>query len=105
MKTQDVNEIRKIAPRRYPFLLVNRIAGIENVAVNEPFFQGHFPDFHARFRNPVVLSDTLRLEMAMVERRSNVAKMAGRATVDSVLVAEVEAMCKLVPAPGVAAGG
>lgn len=47
----DVNAIRKMLPHRYPFLLVdkifhiddNSVAGIKNVTVNEPFFQGHFP--------------------------------------------------------------
>jgi 3-hydroxyacyl-[acyl-carrier-protein] dehydratase len=47
-----VNEIMKLLPHRYPFLLVDRIAdfqpgvsatGIKNVTINEPFFQGHFP--------------------------------------------------------------
>ncbi len=50
----DINEIKKILPHRYPFLLVDkviecdmdsRIVGIKNVTVNEPFFQGHFPEF------------------------------------------------------------
>lgn len=49
----DINEIREILPHRYPFLLVDRIiemtsecvVGIKNVTQNEPFFQGHFPDF------------------------------------------------------------
>ena len=49
----DVNKIMKILPHRYPFLLVDRIlsferlktvTGIKNVTVNEPFFQGHWPD-------------------------------------------------------------
>jgi UDP-3-O-[3-hydroxymyristoyl] N-acetylglucosamine deacetylase / 3-hydroxyacyl-[acyl-carrier-protein] dehydratase len=49
----DVNKIMKILPHRYPFLLVDRILsfeplkqvmGIKNVTVNEPFFQGHWPD-------------------------------------------------------------
>ncbi|WP_151670481.1 3-hydroxyacyl-ACP dehydratase FabZ [Nitrincola schmidtii] len=49
----DVNEIRKYLPHRYPFLLVDRvielvpgqsIVAIKNVTVNEPFFNGHFPD-------------------------------------------------------------
>ena len=64
---------------------------------------------NARFRKPVVPGDTLRLEMKVVKRRSNVAKMAGRATVDGVLVAEAEVMCKLedkatepVPVPALA---
>lgn len=48
----DVNEIKKIIPHRYPFLLIDRVielqegvkaVGIKNVSVNEPFFQGHFP--------------------------------------------------------------
>lgn len=49
----DIQEIREILPHRYPFLLVDRIVelepdrivGIKNVTVNEPFFTGHFPDF------------------------------------------------------------
>lgn len=47
----DVNQIRSLLPHRYPFLLVdkiiekgeNHIVGVKNVTVNEPFFQGHFP--------------------------------------------------------------
>jgi 3-hydroxyacyl-[acyl-carrier-protein] dehydratase len=48
-----INEIMKHLPHRYPFLLVDRIVelepgvralGIKNVTINEPFFQGHFPD-------------------------------------------------------------
>lgn len=53
MPTLDIEEIRKILPHRFPMLLVDRIlelepdriVGIKNVTVNEPFFQGHFPDF------------------------------------------------------------
>src|ERR1700682_5081761 len=49
----DINAIREILPHRYPFLLVDRIeeldaervVGIKNVTVNEPFFAGHFPDY------------------------------------------------------------
>ncbi len=50
----DSVAIRKIIPHRYPFLLVDRIieltpgeraVGIKNVSANEPFFQGHFPDY------------------------------------------------------------
>lgn len=46
-------DIMKLLPHRYPFLLVDRvtefetgkrIVGIKNVTINEPFFQGHFPD-------------------------------------------------------------
>src|SRR6185437_13436534 len=49
----DIDAIREILPHRYPFLLVDRIeeleaeriVGIKNVTINEPFFNGHFPDF------------------------------------------------------------
>ncbi len=50
----DINEIKKIIPHRYPFLLVDKIiecdddsqiVGIKSVTMNEPFFQGHFPEF------------------------------------------------------------
>jgi 3-hydroxymyristoyl/3-hydroxydecanoyl-(acyl carrier protein) dehydratase len=49
----------------------------------------------ARFRRPVVPGDQLRIEMRVIKRKGTVAKMAGRATVDGVLVAEAEVMCKL----------
>ena len=53
----DIQEILRLLPHRYPFLLVDRIVsmtagpvaagskvtGLKNVSVNEPFFQGHFP--------------------------------------------------------------
>ncbi len=47
----DIEGVMRILPHRYPFLMVdrivkiegNRIVGIKNVSINEPFFQGHFP--------------------------------------------------------------
>ncbi len=48
----DINEIKKILPHRYPFLLVDRvleivpkqrIVALKNVTANENFFNGHFP--------------------------------------------------------------
>ena len=48
-----INDIKRILPHRYPFLLVDRVievdgirraVGIKNVTINEPFFQGHFPE-------------------------------------------------------------
>ena len=50
---------------------------------------------NARFRRPVVPGDTLRMEMKILKRKASVAKMAGVATVDGAVVAEVEVMCKL----------
>lgn len=55
-RTLNISEIKEIIPHRYPFLLVDRIieaetepvvraVGIKNVTANEPFFQGHFPEY------------------------------------------------------------
>ncbi len=50
----DIQEIMKLLPHRYPFLLVDRIVefdpgrrivGLKNVTINEPFFPGHFPEY------------------------------------------------------------
>jgi 3-hydroxyacyl-[acyl-carrier-protein] dehydratase len=137
----DISEIREILPHRYPFLLVDRIleleperiVGIKNVTINEPFFVGHFPDFpvmpgvliveamaqvagvlvlsqipdrknklvllasveQAKFRRPVRPGDQLRIEMKLTRRKASIAKMNGVATVDGLVVAEAEMMCKL----------
>ena len=53
LEAMDILQILKLLPHRYPFLLVDRIVdirgdesciGIKNVTMNEPHFQGHFPD-------------------------------------------------------------
>ena len=52
VSTKKIKEILEILPHRFPFLLVDRIietdgssymVGLKNVTINEPFFQGHFP--------------------------------------------------------------
>src|SRR3981081_187300 len=50
---------------------------------------------YAKFRRPVVPGDQLRMELQMLKRKASVAKMSGKATVDGLLVAEAEVMCKL----------
>jgi 3-hydroxyacyl-[acyl-carrier-protein] dehydratase len=54
MNGLDQHSIRRLLPHRYPMLLVDRvldyapgqyIRGLKNVTVNEPFFQGHFPQY------------------------------------------------------------
>jgi 3-hydroxyacyl-[acyl-carrier-protein] dehydratase len=141
MALLDIEAIRNILPHRYPMLLVDRIlelepdriVGIKNVTMNEPFFTGHFPDYpvmpgvliveamaqvagvlvlkeidnrhekivflaaieNAKFRRPVVPGDQLRIEMKVGKRKASVAKMYGQATVDGVVVAEAEVLCKL----------
>lgn len=53
LEAADIMKLLRLLPHRYPFLLVDRIVdidrdnaavGIKNVTVNEPHFQGHFPD-------------------------------------------------------------
>ena len=54
LKSADIQLIQKIIPHRYPFLLIDKVleidnlksaTGVKNVTFNEPYFQGHFPNF------------------------------------------------------------
>jgi len=145
MPSLDIQAIRDILPHRFPMLLVDRIeeleadrvVGIKNVTANEPFFEGHFPDFPvmpgvliveamaqvagvlvlssipdrhkklvllasvegAKFRKPVRPGDQLRIEMKVGKRKETVAKMFGTASVNGVVVAEAEMLCKLADRP------
>ena len=65
----DINDIMKMLPHRYPFLMVDKIiefetskraVGIKNVTVDEPFFKGHFPD------NPIMPGVLILEAMAQV---------------------------------------
>ncbi len=67
-QTFDVMQVMKILPHRYPFLMVdkvtkiegNRVTAVKNVTINEPYFQGHFP-------NHPIMPGVLQLEaMAQV---------------------------------------
>jgi 3-hydroxyacyl-[acyl-carrier-protein] dehydratase len=53
----------------------------------------------AKFRKPVVPGDQLRIEMKVLKRKATIAKMNGVATVNGVVVAEAEMMCKLADRP------
>ncbi|GAB6163171.1 3-hydroxyacyl-ACP dehydratase FabZ [Desulfothermus naphthae] len=53
-KFMDIRKILELLPHRFPFLLVDRVlefekgkslVAIKNVTINEPYFQGHFPDY------------------------------------------------------------
>ena len=57
----------------------------------------------AKFRRPVLPGDQLRIEMKVGKRKATVAKMYGQATVDGVVVAEAQVMCKLADKEPVAA--
>jgi 3-hydroxyacyl-[acyl-carrier-protein] dehydratase len=54
LKTADIACVMKLLPHRYPFLMLDRMydmngdescVGVKSVTINEPFFQGHFPQF------------------------------------------------------------
>ena len=64
-----LDDIKRVLPHRYPFLLVDRIlsielgqhiVGLKNVTVNEPFFSGHFPN------NPIMPGVLIVEAMAQV---------------------------------------
>lgn len=80
----DVNQIMKVLPHRYPFLMVDRVISIDgnhiiaqkNVSINEPYFQGHFP-------NHPIMPGVLQLEaiaqvagILMLKKAENFGKLA-----------------------------
>ncbi|MCY4541111.1 MAG: 3-hydroxyacyl-ACP dehydratase FabZ [Rhodobacteraceae bacterium] len=67
LECADLTLIKRMIPHRYPFLMIDKVicmvrgksaVGIKNVTVNEPYFQGHFPD------EPVVPGVTIIESMA-----------------------------------------
>lgn len=85
-------EIRNILPHRYPFLLVDKIlevepgkkaVGIKNVSANEPFFQGHFPQYPIMPGVLIVeaLAQTAGVAVALLEE--NKGKLGVFAGIDS----------------------
>ena len=89
----DIDEIQRLLPHRYPFLMIDRIleleygkrvVGIKNVTINEPFFQGHWP---GRPVMPGVLQIEAMAQMSgfLLLRRNAVAnKLAYMFAVDNV---------------------
>jgi UDP-3-O-[3-hydroxymyristoyl] N-acetylglucosamine deacetylase/3-hydroxyacyl-[acyl-carrier-protein] dehydratase len=88
----DINQLMKILPHRYPFLMIDRVTKIEgnkvtaikNVSVNEPYFQGHFP-------NHPIMPGVLQLEaiaqvagILMLKQAENLGKLAYFMAADAV---------------------
>ena len=82
LESYDIQRLLTLLPHRYPFLLVDRIVeargdeygvGIKNVTVNEPHFQGHFPE------SPVMPGVLLIEAMAQTAGRA-LRRLASRAT-------------------------
>ncbi|MFG6147345.1 3-hydroxyacyl-ACP dehydratase FabZ [Halobacillus sp. B23F22_1] len=81
----DIQEIKEIIPHRYPFLLIDQVEEIEegkravaykNVTMNEPFFQGHFPDYPVM--PGVLITEALAQTgaVAMLKKEENQGKLA-----------------------------
>ncbi|MCI0471105.1 MAG: 3-hydroxyacyl-ACP dehydratase FabZ, partial [Candidatus Aminicenantes bacterium] len=75
-KLFDIEEIKKIIPHRYPFLLVDRITeingmesvkGYKNITFNEPIFQGHFPQ-RAVFPGVLIIEAMAQLGAVLILR-------------------------------------
>ncbi len=89
----DVNDIMKLLPHRYPFLMVDRIielsddmraVGVKAVTINEPYFQGHFP-------NHPIMPGVLQIEamaqvasIVMMRRTENAGKIGYLMAADEV---------------------
>ena len=95
----DIDRILRILPHRWPFVLVDRVTevmpherirGHKCVAMNEPWFQGHFPG------RPIIPGDKLELEVTVIHPRTNVWKLKGEALVEGSLCAEGELLASVV---------
>ena len=104
--TLNSNEIQKILPHRWPFLMIDKVTACEPgqyadaircVSANELQFCGHFPEYHvmpgvllvffggvknARFRKQVVPGDVLSLHCEIIARRGPIGFGKAVATVD-----------------------
>ena len=121
----DINAIKEALPHRYPMLLVDRvlevsedeIVALKNVTINEPFFNGHFPQYpvmpgvlimealaqtagvlelskeenkgmdKVKFKKQVVPGDQLIMTAKFVKRRGTIAVVEAKAEVDGKLAA------------------
>ncbi len=132
----DIEEIKKIVPQRFPFLMIDRVieikeneklVAIKNVSASEHFFQGHFPDkkvmpgaliieamaqaaiiffyyskkpegkpiyylgkVEARFFNPVIPGDQLKIEVTPLKLMSKLGIVKADASVNRKKVASSE---------------
>lgn len=85
-------QIREILPHRYPFLLVDkvielesgkRVVAIKNVSANEPFFQGHFPDFPIMPGVLIVEALAQTAGIAVAVQEENKGKLGVLASIDN----------------------
>ncbi len=88
----DVNQIKEVIPHRYPFLLIDQVIEMEegkrvvakkNVTINEPFFQGHFPDYPVMPGVLIVEALAQAGAVAMLQKEENKGKIGFLAGIDS----------------------
>ncbi|MEW6746491.1 MAG: UDP-3-O-acyl-N-acetylglucosamine deacetylase [Planctomycetota bacterium] len=89
----DIKEILNLLPHRYPFLLIDRVVelegyrravGIKNVSINEPFFQGHWPE-QPIMPGVLILEAMAQLAGVLLLRRlENTGKLAVLWSIDKV---------------------
>lgn len=95
----DVKKITEYLPHRYPFLLVdkiidireNQIVGVKNVTINEPFFQGHFPE------EPVMPGVLLVEAMAQTGGLLVLSQMVGKYSTYFIRIDNVKFRRKVIP--------
>lgn len=87
----DIDAIKAIIPHRYPFLLIDRVeqhepglraVAIKNVTSNEPFFQGHFPEYPVMPGVLIVEALAQAGAVAMLSLEENQGKLAFFAGID-----------------------
>ena len=95
----DVNRIKEFLPHRYPFLMVDKIIsvtedeviGVKSVSVNEPFYQGHFPD------EPVMPGVLLVEAMAQTGGLLVLSRLKGKYSTYFIRIDNVKFRKKVVP--------
>jgi 3-hydroxyacyl-[acyl-carrier-protein] dehydratase len=87
----NIDEIRSIIAHRHPFLLIDKIVeleigqravGIKNVTINEPYFQGHFPDYPVMPGVLIVEALAQVGAVAMLAKEENKGRLAFFAGID-----------------------
>ncbi len=81
----DIEDIRQVLPQRYPYLMIDRVLeqdkehviAVKNVTINEPFFQGHFPEpFQAIMPGTLILEAMAQTAAFLLGKKSEFGYLA-----------------------------